>query len=48
MPFEAALAHQALARYAASEAQGRQHLERAKTLLRELGLPDESTHGPNR
>ena len=48
MPFEAALAHQALGRHAASAAQGRQHLERARTLLRELGLPDESTRGPNR
>jgi hypothetical protein len=48
MPFEAALAYQALGRHAASKAQGRQHLERARTLLRDLGLPDESTRGPNR
>jgi hypothetical protein len=48
MPFEVALAHQALGRHAPSGAQGRQHLERAQTLLRELGLPDESTRGPNR
>jgi hypothetical protein len=48
MPFEAALAHQELGRHAANEAQGRKHLERAQTLLRELGLPDESTHRPHR
>jgi hypothetical protein len=48
MPFEAALAHQALGRHAASKAQGRQHLERAQTLLRELGLPDESTRDLHR
>jgi tetratricopeptide (TPR) repeat protein len=46
MPFEAALAHSALGRHAADEAQSRQHLERAQTLLRELGLPHEPARGP--
>jgi class 3 adenylate cyclase/tetratricopeptide (TPR) repeat protein len=45
MPFEAALAHSALGRHAADEAQSRQHLEHAQTLLRELGLPHEPTRG---
>jgi eukaryotic-like serine/threonine-protein kinase len=48
MPFEAMLARRVLGRYAASEAQRRQHLERAQTLLRELGLPDKSPRRPNR
>ena len=44
MPFEAALTHSALGRHAAGEAQSRQHLERAQTLLQELGLPHDPTH----
>jgi class 3 adenylate cyclase/tetratricopeptide (TPR) repeat protein len=44
MPFEAALTHSALGRHGAGEAQSRQHLESAQTLLQELGLPHEPTH----
>jgi eukaryotic-like serine/threonine-protein kinase len=47
MPFEAALAHSALGLHAAGEAQRRQHMESAQTLLRELGLPHEPTRGPD-
>jgi tetratricopeptide (TPR) repeat protein len=46
MPFEAALAHSELGRHSAGEAR-RQHLERAQTLLHELGIADDSARRPN-
>jgi class 3 adenylate cyclase/tetratricopeptide (TPR) repeat protein len=42
MPFEAALAHYELGRHATNEVQRRQHLERAQTLLHELGITHDS------
>jgi predicted ATPase len=42
MPFEAALAHSELGRHATNEVQRRQHLERAQTLLHELGITHDS------
>jgi hypothetical protein len=42
MPFDTALAHAELGRYATSEPQRLWHLERARTLLDELGISDDS------
>ncbi len=47
MPFEAALAHAELGRHARSEPLAQQHLERARALLGELGLPHEPTSSPD-